>query len=656
MKITRIRANNFRQHRSVDVDLTSEQADFVVIKGTMGAGKTNLLNAITWAIYGEVDDLKVKQTELLNDSTFQTMEEGDYGDVEVLVELLLDNGTNAYVSRKQTFKKSSGKASAYGDPLITVQVVRSISTGFEVEPNPIFWIEKNLPARFKPYFLFDGEKLASFFKESDAPRIRSAIQEVARIDTLFKLQEKLQIASVDLSQKAARLTGVDGDRMSEELGRISNAIQAAVERLTLDEENFGKAEAIEHEIDQKLSGVKNLESNIDRKRQIDADIETKKLKLEQAKFDFQARIRALAPGTLLAPALRDLGKKIEEARENKILPPPVEVAYLQGLIDSEQCLCGTNLADDHKAADHIKVLIQNFAQVSEVGNALNEYSSSYLVELSKLTGSLDLIETLNSAISEREEEIRGLYEEQAELSRALEGQDDELVRQLAEARKTARNQAFKYRSAIETGKSEIRQLNDRMKEVESEIRRASETNAEARKARRKAEFARRVSVVAGELYERMNRQVREAVSQSLESQFQEMMWKEGSFASVTIDEDFHVSVLNNRGIESLNRLSAGERLCLAFAFSLTLSKEAGLNFPIVVDTPMGRLAPEVQENLSRVISESTKGIPGATKNHQIILLMTETEYNERVAKVLDTRKPKVLEIFFDPTTAETRVA
>lgn len=656
MKITRIRSSNFKQHKNIDIDLSSDQSDFVVVKGTMGAGKTNLLNAVTWAIYGEVDDLKDKQTELLSDSTLQELEEGDYSDVEVLVELQLDTNQNAYISRKQTYKKSMGKPVTYGEPQITVQVVKSINTGFEVEPNPLLWIEKNLPARFKPYFLFDGEKLTSFFKESDAPRIRSAIQEVARIDILFRLQEKLRNTSIDLTQKAARLTGVDGERMSEQLGRINDDIHKAEQNFRENELNFASAEALEQEIDQKLSGLKNLEANIDRKRQIDSDIEAKKIRLEEARFDFQAKVRSIAPATLLAPALRSLGEKIEEARANKVLPPPVEIEYLEALLQNKECICGSDLEHNHEASNHIKSLIKNFSEVSEVGNALNEHSTSYLLELGKLPGQLELIETLNSGITDKEEEIRSLFEEQTDLSNALEGQDDVVVRQLAEARNTARNQAFRYRSAMETEKSEIHRLGELMKEVEREIRKASEANAEARKARKKAEFARRVAAVAGDLYEQMNRRVREAVAKSLGDQFQAMMWKEGAFTSVTIDEEFHVSVLNNRGIESLHRLSAGERLCLAFAFSLTLSKEAGLNFPIIVDTPMGRLAPEVQENLAKVISESTKGASGSSKNHQIILLMTETEYNERVSRVLDARKPKVLEIYFDPKTAETRVA
>jgi hypothetical protein len=75
---------------------------------------------------------------------------------------------------------------------------------------------------------------------------------------------------------------------------------------------------------------------------------------------------------------------------------------------------------------------------------------------------------------------------------------------------------------------------------------------------------------------------------------------------------------------------------------------------MVVDTPMGRLAPEVQVNLSEVIVDATRATE-SSPSHQIILLMTETEYNEKVADVFKKRRPKVFEIQFDIKTSETKV-
>jgi DNA sulfur modification protein DndD len=198
-------------------------------------------------------------------------------------------------------------------------------------------------------------------------------------------------------------------------------------------------------------------------------------------------------------------------------------------------------------------------------------------------------------------------------------------------------------------------MKKRKLDIEREIEKAASTNADSVKARIKAQFADEAARVAKKLYETMNTQVREAVSSSLENRFKSMVWKKDYFDKVSIDSDFKVSVLNKNGIELLDGLSSGETACLAFAFSLTLSKEAGLNFPMVVDTPMGRLGQDVQVNLADVLVEATQGI-GDGPNHQIILLMTDTEYTERVVPVFAKRRPKVLQINFDTSTEETTVA
>jgi DNA sulfur modification protein DndD len=145
------------------------------------------------------------------------------------------------------------------------------------------------------------------------------------------------------------------------------------------------------------------------------------------------------------------------------------------------------------------------------------------------------------------------------------------------------------------------------------------------------------------------------VAENLDENYKSMIWKKDFIEQVQIDESFKVSVRNNLGFEILSGLSAGESTCLAFAFSLTLSTVAGLNFPIVADSPMGRLSPEVQVELSTVLAAATAAIEPGDENHQLILLMTETEYNEKVAKAFSARRPRVFEILFNTENSEATV-
>ena len=123
---------------------------------------------------------------------------------------------------------------------------------------------------------------------------------------------------------------------------------------------------------------------------------------------------------------------------------------------------------------------------------------------------------------------------------------------------------------------------------------------------------------------------------------------------VQIDDSYRVLVHNKAGVEIRSLLSAGETACLAFAFSLTLSDVAGFSYPMVVDSPLGRLDSEVKEFVSGVLAKALKS-DGQNESKQILMLMTDSEYNDDVADALAHMKPKVMEIVFDQDNIESKL-
>jgi DNA sulfur modification protein DndD len=467
------------------------------------------------------------------------------------------------------------------------------------------------------------------------------------------MQEKLHRASDLLGRKVGKAIA-NGTELEELFFRITESIAKKNVEISEIENRYQASQEAEQMLDKRLAGLKNLEENIEKKQRIDSQVEAGQRWLREKRAEFYLRVRSVAAAALLSPAVKVLGKQIDEARENKILPPPVDLNYLQQLLGRGVCICGTDLSASSTHAEHIKKVIDDYARIGEVGTALNEHAVVHEVVLTKVSGQADTVEMLNRSISEREEEIRGLLEQQDQLAKDLEGQDDEVIRRLALDRREQQRLREKCAVDLAGAKEEAKRFEAEKLRIAKEIDIAAEANEQAKLARKNKDFATAASKVAKELYERMNTQVRLGVSKSLEERFRAMTWKKDFFTSIEIDKDFRVSVVNNQGIEMYQRLSAGETVCMAFAFSLTLSKEAGLNFPMVVDTPMGRLAPEVQVNLSEVIVEATRATK-SSPSHQIILLMTETEYNDRVAQVFQKRRPKVFEIQFDVKTSETKV-
>ena len=54
MRIERVSIKNFRQYKNVVFEFDKKgQCDLHIILGNNGIGKTNLLNAISWCLYGK---------------------------------------------------------------------------------------------------------------------------------------------------------------------------------------------------------------------------------------------------------------------------------------------------------------------------------------------------------------------------------------------------------------------------------------------------------------------------------------------------------------------------------------------------------------------------------------------------------------------------
>jgi DNA sulfur modification protein DndD len=131
-----------------------------------------------------------------------------------------------------------------------------------------------------------------------------------------------------------------------------------------------------------------------------------------------------------------------------------------------------------------------------------------------------------------------------------------------------------------------------------------------------------------------------------------MVWKKNFFMPIQIDDEYKVLVHNKAGVEIRSLLSAGETACLAFAFSLTLSDVAGFSYPMIVDSPLGRLDNEVKEFVSGVLSKALRS-DSENESKQILMLMTDSEYSSDVADALASMKPKVMEIIFDEEKSES---
>ncbi len=133
---------------------------------------------------------------------------------------------------------------------------------------------------------------------------------------------------------------------------------------------------------------------------------------------------------------------------------------------------------------------------------------------------------------------------------------------------------------------------------------------------------------------------REKINQITKESFFNLIWKKDEWKNVKINDDYEISVTHRSDHEGLGSLSRGEMEALALSFINALSAYSGFDFPIVMDTPLGRISGEIRENIC-------KNLPKYLKNKQVILLMTDTEYTPFVRKKLSDNLIGEYKIIFE---------
>lgn len=657
MRISRIAILNFRQYQDVNFDFTGAGSDFIIISGANGNGKTNFLNALSWCLYGK-ENFAVKDNQnvsLVSRDSISRVPESEEITTKVTLDLTMANGSSAKITRTAIFAKNGNSPIQTSPDKLSITVLEDNAVGSSSEPNPEMWIEKNLPQRLEPYVLFDGERLENFFKRESAKTVQSAVLEIAQVDVLRTMNGHLEVAveklrkaaaSQDSTYEISQATKIVED-LSAEVKRLELEGDALVETLKGYERNFGDIdEAVrkqtKHTLD--IQAVENGEPKI---KEYEKD-------LSDSWAQFAEWAAKTAPAVFARRALDEALSEIALRHSRGELPPPIKESALEGLLQQGKCLCGANLSNDHDGRKHILSLLDKNRSLGQIGGLLQGMEPHLNAFLSRLESSHETRDLLLRQIANfRKKLVEARVDVEAakkSIAQSALNSDSTPVKELhalLENRDAANRRAGEVDRELGAAK---KQLKDEKYAQETLLSKSERAQMQFRKL----EFANEVLRQSEAMFKELSDEVRLEVQKQIDSQFKKMIWKKDYIDRVEIDDNFIVTVWDKQGFEILATLSAGERECLAFAFSLALNGISNYELPMIIDTPFGRMSSEPRPNVAKALAESTRSTEERAAR-QVILLMTDTEYDSNVESALKTRDPQKLNIHFDEENSTVKI-
>jgi DNA sulfur modification protein DndD len=642
MKIDYIELQNYRQYRDEEIEFNLDSdKDITVIKGDNGAGKSNLLNSVTWALYDEETHIadKNKGLHLPNTKKVSEMEEGDTCEVAVEIEMKDRNGRRHNIERSVSYEKTGpGKVREISGSQ-GFSYARETGNDMKVMSNPEHHLNLNLPGDISKYFFFDGEQLNRYFERSSESRIKDAVFNISQLEVLDNTIYHLDKIKGDYLSKK--------DDKDPEIEDKRKRVESLKDRLEEARDDFENVKKQKQKVSERVEKLREWLKDAPGSAEIQENIED----LEEEKEEFENELDnelvekmdsvvREGPFVLSEDAIEYARDELEEKADGEI-PSDYRENFIESLLDEKTCICGRDISehDHHERRENVKKYLERANKLSDLEDKIlqgkpvlqrleskrSEFEKSQNEINKRISGLKTKIKERNESIQEKKNELESSEIEKIKEKQRKLGNLEDKEETLTEKRTRAEIKVEEKEKELEKAK----------KELEEEL----DKKDEFKEMQEIYNFCSRTEEAAEEIKNEIMDEVREEIQDKTEKWFFDLIWKEETYSSVKIDEDYNISLLDNHDRNSLNTLSAGETQTLALSFMAALNTVSGFYAPIIIDTPIGRISPNIKRNIA-------ENLPSYMGNRQLILLVTGSEYTEEFRNAIKEDVSEEYEIEF----------
>ena len=649
MKLYKLTLNNFYRYYGEQkiVFSTENDKNITVLRGENGTGKTTLLNAFYWVMYGDVIK-PLTITNMLNHRTKEELEDNSCAYSSVTLEFE-DRNKYYTVVRKQRFIKQKG----YVNPDNTMPPYISYidqRTGNEVEVSEKDFFESIIPKELRGFFFFDGERINKLAQIDGKKEIRQAILDILGLTTIDNTTKDLESIRREYTKDLARLNSVNGENLEDELESIELDISILEEAIEMHEQNIkeyreelDKVEKYLQEcnssvINEKVSRRKTLESSL-KKSQNDL-LETRNLIANHIAKDLKLEI--------ISRYFSDIESYLEDKRQKGELPSDIKIQFIEDLLERKKCICGCSLEEGN---EHYKLVmaLKNVAGRSELDDAYTKITS-FIKQVRREENFYEKLNRLTLKESNILDSIDEYNKEMNDISKEIQSSDQEKIRYNEKRRLELNNNINDRTRKIGMAQSQLRVNRSNQKRIEEKIKKVSINNNVTQRISKQIKQTELLILLNNEIKDYFVEATRMELDKKIKEVFAKISRKD--YRTTVLTKDFELKIVNNINDKLSKRsevLSTGEGqiTSLSFIGSLVeysrektkeeiLSDFSGGDFPLVMDSPFGNLDETHTANVAANI-----GLLAS----QVIIIVSDKQWRKEVEDNMKSKVGKMYKIY-----------
>jgi len=672
MKIIKILLNNFRQYYgsvSIDIDTTDEK-NIVLIGGKNGFGKTNFLMAIVWCFYGQkivqIDDSFKREVQkesnydkfIKQSLNWNSKEEGNnIFSVEVQIEGI-DYPANTKVSdNKVSIKRIFNTLKI--EETLCIQDSAGKELFHDVIDKISFINDYIIPLEAAKFVFFDAEKIASWAELSTKDEgnvLNDALGKLLGLDLYENLKDDFITYINNLKKEGAN----------------TNIKEQIINREKAVELNIGKIEDIDlqsalnenekKEIKEKIKDYQNFLNQNSKKETSSINREelyNEILNLTEKKEEIENHFNELSE---LIP-LAMLGGKIEEVIEqiniqsqlqsdsenNKIIKTKldnfVEKLFNQPPEPEDGSMTFKNkIFYSHKAEDLLNQLFEIKESVNQLDFELdlNNADKELILKTSQILKQ-HTKEVFEATISEFNSVQVLIADKEKQLRMIDSDLEDETILEYITLKDEAERKLenlIAENGALSIQKDRLLKENIRLNREYNDLLKKSSGN---QLIKNKTSAAKKYIDSLQTFIDNQKRKKKEVLAKTLLEELKKLMHKMQHVSSKFIEDTridilpegkgLKVTILDSDGREiPKESFSTGEKQIYISCLIKAILSESIQNFPIFIDTPLGRLDHEHIENILKNYYPDL--------SNQVILLATNNEITPRRYNSINSKVAK----------------